>query len=85
MGLSKADKGMIKHYIAQMTKYSRTQVTRPISQYIHTGYVQEIPYDRVTNSQLYSDQDIKLLAQTDELHDFFNGTALKKILDSMSR
>ena len=85
MGLSKADKGMIKQYIAQITQYSRAQITRLISQYICTGYVQEIPYDRNQFTKLYSDQDIKLLAQTDELHDFSNGAALKKILHSMSK
>ncbi len=85
MGLSKADKGMIKQYVAQITQYSRSQMTRLIAQYIHTGYVQEIPYDRNQFTKLYSDQDIKLLAQTDELHDFSNGAALKRILYSMSK
>ncbi len=85
MGLSKADKSMIKQYIAKITKYSRAQITRLISQYIHTGYVQEIPYDRNQFTKSYSDQDIKLLAQTDELHDFPNGAAIKKILHSMSK
>ena len=85
IGLSKAGKGMIKQYIVKITRYSRAQITRLISQYIHTGYVQEIPYDRNQFTNLYSDQDIKLLAQTDELHDFSNGAALKKILYSMSK
>ena len=85
MGLSKAEKGMIKQYIAQITQYSRPQMTRLISRYIHTGYVQEKSYKRNAFTKFYSDQDIKLLAQTDELHDFFNGAALKKILLSMAK
>jgi len=85
MGLSKAEKGMIKHYIAKITKYSRAQLTRLISHYVTTGYVQETSYERNAFTKLYSDQDIKLLAQTDELHDFFNGAALKKVLLSMAK
>ena len=85
MGISKVDKGMIKQYIAQITKYSRSQITRLISQYMRTGYVFETPYNRNQFTKLYSDQDIKLLAQTDELHDFPNGAAIERILRSMSK
>ena len=83
--LSKANKSMIKQYIAKITKYSRAQITRLISQYVFTGYVQEIPYDRNSFTNLYSDHDIKLLAQSDELHDFPNGAAIKRILLSMAK
>ncbi len=85
MGLSRADKSSIKQYIEQVTRYSRAQITRLISQYIHTGYVQETPYDRNQFTKLYSDPDVKLLAQTDELHDLPNGAAVKRILGSMSK
>ena len=68
MSLSKSDKSTVKQYMSQITQYSRAQITRLISQYIHTGYVQEISYARNQFTKLYSDQDIKLLAQTDELH-----------------
>lgn len=85
MSLSKTNKGVIKQYLVKITKYSRAQITRLISQYIKTGYVQEILYDRNQFTKIYSDQDIKILAQTDELHDFPNGAALKKILGSMSK
>ena len=85
MSLSKSNKSMIRQYITRITQYSRAQITRLISQYIHTGYVQESSYDRNQFTKLYSDQDIKVLAQTDELHDFPNGAAIKKILRSMSK
>ena len=85
MGLSKAEKSIVKQYIAKITKYSRAQITRLISQYVSSGCVQEVPYERNSFTKLYSDCDIKLLAQTDELHDFPNGAALKKILSSMAQ
>lgn len=85
MGRSKAEKSIVKQYLAKITKYSRAQLTRLISQYVSSGCVQEVPYDRNSFIKLYSDYDIKLLAQTDELHDFPNGAALKKILSSMAQ
>lgn len=85
MGRPKDEKGMIKQYIAKITQYSRAQITRLIAQYVASGYVQEADYDRNKFTKLYSDGDIKLLAQTDELHDFPNGAALKKIFSSMAQ
>lgn len=85
MGLSKAEKSIVKQYIAKITKYSRAQITRLIARYVSSGCVQEVPYERNSFTKLYSDCDIKLLAQTDELHDFPNGAALKKILSSMAQ
>lgn len=85
MGLPKAEKSIVKQYIAKITKYSRAQITRLIARYVSSGCVPEVPYDRNSFTKLYSDCDIKLLAQTDELHDFPNGAALKKILSSMAQ
>ena len=64
---------------------TRAQITRLIARYVSSGCVQEVPYERNSFTKLYSDCDIKLLAQTDELHDFPNGAALKKILSSMAQ
>jgi transposase InsO family protein len=85
MSLNKRQKGVIKQYITKMTQYSRAQITRLISQYIETGHVLQTDYQRNRFSKIYSDADIKMLAQTEELHEFINGAAIKKILKSMAK
>ena len=85
MGLNKSRKGLIKQYIAKMTHYSRAQITRLIAQYVSTGHVQRTDYQRHSFSKIYSDQDIQRLAHTDELHEFINGAAVKKILKNMAK
>ena len=81
--LNRAEKGLLKQYIAKVTGYSRAQVTRLISQYVKTGKVQAHHGDRQTFAKKYGPEDVKLLAQTDELHNFPNGCALKKTLERM--
>lgn len=85
MGLNKRHKGIIKQYITKMTQYSRSQITRLFSQYIATGHIQQADYQRNRFTKIYSNTDIKLLAQTEELHEFINGAAVKKILKSMAK
>jgi len=84
MKLGKKDKGIIKRYMEKVTGYSRSQITRYISQYKKTGMIVEQPYQRNKFSRKYLVEDIKLLAKTDELHCFPNGAALKKILSRMA-
>jgi len=85
MSLNKRHKGIIKQYITKMTQYSRAQITRLISQYIETGHILQTDYQRNSFNKIYSDTDIKMLAQTEELHEFINGAAIKKILKSMAK
>ena len=82
--LSKADKGALRTYVAFMTGYSRAQVTRLIGQYLSTGYVQVTKYQRHRFSRKYEDRDLKLLASTDELHEFPNGNAVKTTLKRLA-
>ena len=77
LSLNKFEKGILKQYIMLMTQYSRAQITRLVSLYQHTGYIEEQDYQRNSFSQLYNDDDLRLLAQTDELHGFPNGCAIK--------
>jgi len=80
----KKGKGIVKRYIEKVTGYSRAQITRLIAQYRKTGYVKESPYKRHRFNRRYFPGDILLLAKTDELHDYPNGAALKKILSRMA-
>jgi len=82
--LSKAYKGVLRAYVALMTGYCRAQVTRLITQYLRTGQVQITEYQRHSFTNKYQDCDIKLLAFTDELHEFPNGNTVKTTLERLA-
>ena len=82
--IGKGEKGIVRTYLKRMTGYSRAQVTRLIERYRRTGFVRETPCRRHQFPQRYSEQDVRLLAQTDELHGRPNGAAVKKLLQRMS-
>lgn len=82
-GLGKTDKGTVKAYLEKMTGYSRAQITRLIGKQRKTGVVTVATGTRHVFARKYTDTDIALLATTDELHDFPNGAAVKKILERM--
>lgn len=79
----KKDRGLIHRYIQKITGYSRSQVRKCITKYKQTGRVRLKEYERHTFIRTYTNEDIALLAKTDELHDYPNGAALKKILKRM--
>lgn len=79
--LHKEGKGLIKSYLIKVTNYSRAQVTRLIRQYQHSGKLKTAKYQRHRFPQKYSDEDVALLAKTDELHGWLSGPATKKILE----
>ena len=83
--LAKPDKGTLRAYLALMTGYSRAQITRLIGRYLETGFVRITQYRRHRFTRKYSDQDIKILATTDELHAFANGNMIKTLLQRMAR
>ena len=83
--LCKSDKGVLRAYLGLMTGYSRAQVTRLISQYLRRGSVQVTEYQRHSFAHKYLDGDLKLLATTDELHEFPNGNMIKTILTRLAK
>ena len=66
-GLSKADKGVVRRFVAKVTGWSRAQTTRLIGQYRKTGRIEDRrrgamrPFER-----RYTAADIRLLAEVDE-------------------
>ena len=66
-GLSKADKGVVRRFVAKVTGLSRAQSTRLIGQYQSTGNIRDRrcgatrPFER-----RYTAADIRLLAEVDE-------------------
>jgi transposase InsO family protein len=79
--LQKEGKGLIKSYLLKVTGYSRAQLTRLVRLYLQSGKVQPTKYQRHRFPQKYSDEDVALLAKTDELHGWLSGPATKKILE----
>jgi transposase InsO family protein len=76
----KADKGLLRLYVAKVTGLSRAQVTRLIGQYLSTGKIEERGYRRRRFPSLYTREDIELLATVDEAHETLSGPATQKIL-----
>src|ERR1041385_1942340 len=76
----KAEKGLLRSYIAKTTGLSRAQVTRLIGQYLATGEVEEKQYRSRRFPSLYTRRDIELLAEVDEAHETLSGPATQKIL-----
>jgi len=79
--LPKKDKGIVICYLIKMTEYSRQQLTRLIKQYTKTGKINWTPCRSNGFTKKYTDNDIVLLAKTDELHDTPCGHAVKKLCE----
>jgi hypothetical protein len=79
-GLGRAEKGLVRRYIAKMSGLSRAQVTRLIGQYQTSGEVKARVYRRHCFTTRYSREDIALLAEVDEAHETLSGPATQKIL-----
>jgi len=79
--LNRAEKGVIRSYIAKVSGYSRAQVSRLIKQYKQLGRLRKADCKRHRFPRKYTLTDIALLARTDELHDYLSGPATKKIME----
>ena len=79
--LARADKGLLRQYVAQMTGLSRAQTTRLISSYQTTGRVQAASYQRSKFATRYTTADLVLLAYVDKAHGNLSGPATKRILE----
>ena len=66
--LKRAEKGVIRRYMGSITGYSRSQVSRLITQYERRGRLKRMPYRRHRFPRKYRAADVRLLAKTDELH-----------------
>ena len=79
--INRTDKGIIRRYLRVVTGYSRAQVSRLIKTWTTTGGLKR--RQRTTNGfkQKYTRADKRLLAETDQLHNDINGSAIKKICE----
>jgi len=78
---SRAERGLLRSYVAKMTGLSRAQVTRLIARYRKSGWLKPAPYRRHRFPQRYTRADIELLAIVDEAHDNLSGPATRRILE----
>ena len=78
---SRAEKGLILGFIEKVSGYSRIQVKRLVKQYLETGRIRRCQCTRKGFSRKYTDEDVRLLAHTDELHGVLSGPATKKLCE----
>jgi len=79
--LKRAEKGVIRRYAKRITGYSRSQVSRLITEYKRRGRLRRTAYKRHRFPKKYAPVDVTLLARTDELHEWLSGPATKKIME----
>ena len=79
--LGKADRGLIRRYLQQISGYSRAQIARLIKQYRKTGRIQRRQRTVKGFTAKYTREDIRLLAGLDELHGTLSGPATKKLCE----
>jgi transposase InsO family protein len=78
--LSRADKGLTKQYLSQLTGLCRAQLTRLIGCYAAKGSVTVAPYQRRKFAARYTEADVRLLAYVDQAHGTLSGPATRRIL-----
>ena len=80
-GLSKADKGVVRRFVAKVTGLSRAQSTRLIGQSRNTGHIRDRrcgatrPFER-----RYTAADIRLLAEVDETLGGLCGPTTRRVM-----
>jgi hypothetical protein len=79
--IGKKAKGEVRKYIAMVTEYSPSQITRLIGKKKKTGKVKKSEARRNRFDQQYGAVDIALLLKTDNAHGRISGPATKKVLE----
>jgi hypothetical protein len=79
--LSKGRQWHVVEFSAEAQGYSRIQVKRLVTQYCKTGGIQRRQRTPHGFARKYTDQDIRLLARTDELHGTLSGPTIKKLCE----
>ena len=77
--LNRADRGIIRAYLGKSTGFSRAQLTRLIAQYRDTGQLRDRRRAATPFARKYTDADIRLLADTDELHEDLSAPAIRHL------
>ena len=78
--LGRAEKGLLRSFLAKMTGLSRAQTARLIGQYQAQGAVSVGVYQRRKFATRYTEADVRLLAYVDQMHGTLSGPATQRIL-----
>lgn len=79
--LKKSEKSIIKNYIANVTTYSRAQITRLIKTYKKGHHLKRKESTRNKFTKKYTLADIFLLVEIDKAHEQLSGGLTKKLLE----
>lgn len=79
--LNKKDKGPVREYMERLSGYSWSQLKRLMAQYREKQWIGRVASNRYTFAKCYMQNDILLLAQTDEAHQTLSGPATKKLFE----
>ena len=82
-GLSKKEKGLVRAYLRQWTRYSDTQLDRLIRRKREVGRVVKQERTQPCFPRVYTPEDIALIAEVDNAEGRRTGGALKKTLSDM--
>ena len=80
--LKRRDKGLLRRFLLKVSGYSRAQLNRLIAQWCETRTLADrrgppaVPF-----VSRYTDEDIRLLVELDELHATLSGPATKKLAE----
>lgn len=79
--LGKPDKGVVMRYLARITEYSRAQLKRLVSRHLKgEPLAKRYRAPGVGFARKFTVADVKLLAQTDALHNTLSGPATKCLM-----
>ena len=80
-GLTKADKGVVRRFVAKVTGLSRAQSPRLIGQYQRTGHIRDRRCGATRPFELhYTAADIRLLAEVDETLGGLCGPTARRVM-----
>lgn len=78
--LGRAERGVVRAYLAKLSGLSRAQMTRLIGRWTETRQVRPLPPRRPSFPRRYRSSDIALLVQVDAAHEDLSGPAIRRIL-----
>jgi len=73
-------RGVVRAYLRKMTGKSMPQITRLVRQYQQRGEVRAVEYRRRRFAKVYTEADVRLLAEVDRAHERLSGPATRRIL-----
>jgi transposase InsO family protein len=78
---NRKERGAVRAYLSKLTGRSMAQITRLIREYRHRGQLRAGAVERHKFARIYSDTDVRLLAEVDGAHERLSGPATKRILE----